>query len=268
MKNINHKMKSVLEKVGVLLPIFRMYEKVKAIKHKENNKTLDNGLPLPPAFLRVLVAGSPDAHWFLEIGKRGANSIENVLAKNDVDVKKFKRILDFGCGCGRVIRHFKYLADRGLEIIGCDYNRKLIDWNNQNLRFASFTNNQLNPPATFADSEFDLVYSLSVFTHLDKNLQIEWMREIYRIIKGGGYLIITTQGTHYRDKLNEEEKRSFDNGQIVVKYAETSGSNLCSAYHPLEYIKGEFSSGFELVDFIEKGALGNPFQDLVLFKKI
>lgn len=265
--NIKHKIKIMLEKLGVLLLVFKFYEKIKSINLRDK-LMVENEIPLPPPYLRVLVAGDSSSKWFLDIGKRGANNIKEVLDKNGIDIKNLKNILDFGCGCGRVLRHLNYLQNKKVNLFGSDYNNKLIDWCQKNIKFANFKINNLNPPLNFESEKFDLVYALSVFTHLDAPMQIKWIKEMRRIIKKGGYLFITTQGKYYFNKLTLVEKEWFNCGDIVIKYAGAAGSNLCSAYHPLEYINGNFSEGFKLVDFIEKGALGNPFQDVVLFKRI
>ena len=45
------------------------------------------------------------------------------------------------------------------------------------------------------------------------------------------------------------------------------GSNTCSAYHPLAYVRDHLSVGLELVDFQPLGARGNPHQDLYVLHK-
>jgi hypothetical protein len=53
-----------------------------------------------------------------------------------------------------------------------------------------------------------------------------------------------------------------------VRWANLPGSNLCSAYHPEEYLRETLAHGFELVDLEEEGARGNPTQDLVVLQKL
>lgn len=83
-----------------------------------------DGLPIPPTKLINIVAGTWDIRWFLEGGKLAAESIKSILEKNGVDIQDLGEILDFGCGCGRVMRFLKGKAG----LYGTDYNRELIKW--------------------------------------------------------------------------------------------------------------------------------------------
>lgn len=223
-------------------------------------------LPIPPSNLIFLVAGSADISWFLNAGGLAAASIAEALGKSGVAVEHLDSILDFGCGCGRVLRHWHTLPRT--RVCGVDYNAALIDWCRANLPFAEFRTNQLAPPVAYADGEFDLVYALSVFTHLTEELQASWIRELSRIVKPGGHLVISTHGEAYLHRLNDHERREFEAGRLVVKNnTKAPGSNMCSAYHPPAYVRDRMAPGLELVDFIPEGAKGNPRQDLVVLRK-
>jgi hypothetical protein len=63
-----------------------------------------DGLPMPSAHLVYLVTGQFDCEAFFKNGVVGAQCIQDVLRKNGLDFAKFGKILDFGCGCGRVMR--------------------------------------------------------------------------------------------------------------------------------------------------------------------
>ena len=85
-------------------------------------------------------------------------SIRAVLAARDVEVERLSSVLDFGCGCGRVLRHWRGLPRR---ISGTDYNPALVGWCARHLAFAEFQLNGLAPPLDYPDEAFELVYALS-----------------------------------------------------------------------------------------------------------
>jgi SAM-dependent methyltransferase len=223
-------------------------------------------LPIPPAHLRFLVAGTADIGWFLRGGELGRQTISEVVERSDIVIGERKAILDFGCGCGRVTRYWGSGAKA--RVCGTDYNQELIDWCRRNLPFAEFSVNHLTPPLSYNDGEFDLIYAFSVFTHLTEDLQIAWMRELTRILRRGGHLLISTHGERYAHRLNDRERQVFGAGGLVVKNnVRAPGSNTCAAYHPLAYVRGELARGLELVEHVPEGARGNPHQDLYVLRK-
>ena len=69
-------------------------------------------------------------------------------------------VLDWGCGCGRVIRQWGQVENT--QIYGSDYNPELIAWGRSALPFARLSTNGLAPPLPFPDDSFDFLYGISV----------------------------------------------------------------------------------------------------------
>jgi SAM-dependent methyltransferase len=227
--------------------------------------TAPQPLPIPPARLRILVAASPDIAWFVESGLRGADSIRSVLDRNHIALAESLPLLDFGCGCGRVTRHFASFGD---AVYGTDLHPALAGWCRDRLGFGHFAANGLEPPLPFADRQFGLVYALSVFTHLPELLQRPWIEELRRVLRPGGHLVFTTHGVRYVDELAADDRAKFAAGQLAIKRADRPGSNVCGAYHPEAYVRGELSRGFSVVEHAPEGAAGNPWQDLWLLRRL
>lgn len=103
------------------------------------------------------------------------------------------RILDWGCGHGRVIRYFRELGPAA-ELHGIDIDADNIAWGQQNLAGIDFSVGPLMPPTRFDDGMFDLVFGISVMTHLTREVQIAWLKEIRRILKPGGLALLTFGG--------------------------------------------------------------------------
>ena len=167
-----------------------------------------DGMPIPSPELITLVAGTDDIDWFWKSGALGASSMLEILYKNGLSMEKFDAVLDFGCGIGRVIRHFRNV--HGPRYYGTDYNPKLIAWCRHNLKFARFSTNHLIGKLEFKDRQFDFIYALSVFTHLREEQQHFWIKELARILKPGGYLFLTTHGSqHYYANMLPDDLESL-----------------------------------------------------------
>lgn len=214
-----------------------------------------DGLPIPPEELRSLVSGVhryPVAD-FLDMGRLCVRLIQETLRKYGVEMSALESILDFGCGCGRTLRHLAFL--RRTRLYGTDYNPALVKWCRPNLAFAQFEVNQLQPPLVYADQAFDLVYAFSVFTHLPEALQHSWIKEITRILRPGGWLVLSTMPERL---LPEADQERFRNGELVVISAADAGTNACAAFHPYAYMKDVLAPEYDILEFIPEG-LGQDF---------
>ncbi len=247
---------SLLRRAGLLGPAYRLYERLLALRGSHLSVGPD-GLPVPPPELIVRVAGTPDAAWFLEGGRLGYESV-----RAGVPLEEVGSVLDFGCGCGRVTRYWRAFPG---EVAGTDLSEEAVAWCRANLPFARFEVNGLEPPLAFPSASFDLVYGLSVFTHLAEDTQARWLAELRRVLRPGGRLVLSTHGERYRERLDDEERRRFDAGEIVVRRQEVAGTNLCSAFHPPGALE-RLATGFTQLAFLPEGAIGNPDQDLYVFR--
>jgi SAM-dependent methyltransferase len=223
-----------------------------------------DGLPVPAAALRFLVAGTEHLEWFLRSGRLGSEALVDILAKQGKTLNEFKTVLDFGCGCGRVLRHLSGLP--GTALHGTDPNRWAIQWCEKHLPFAQFKVCSLEPPLPYPDDLFDLIYAFSIFTHLTEPLQARWMDELRRVLAPGGHLILTVHGDKCADALPAAERGDYQQGKLVVVEQEVVGTNFCGAFHPEAYVRSVLTRGFEVADFVPEGAKGNPPQDAYLLR--
>jgi SAM-dependent methyltransferase len=114
-----------------------------------------------------------------------------------------ERVLDFGCGCGRTLRWLMEIYPSG-HFFGADVDADAIEWCARNLRGGEFVHTRPEPPLPFKSGYFDVVCCFSVFTHLDERLQDIWLREIKRILKPGGIVILTVHGERAAATLDEQ----------------------------------------------------------------
>jgi predicted SAM-dependent methyltransferase len=84
----------------------------------------------------------------------------------------------------------------------------------------------LAPPTKYPAGKFDFIYALSVFTHLPELDQLAWMDEFHRILRPGGYLLLSLHGAYYLSILNERERQRFLTGKLVIRYGYGAGNKL------------------------------------------
>jgi len=256
----------LLGRIRLLEPSYRTYERVRATRLPHGPQaTAEDGLPVPPPHLIVRVAGTPDVSWFLESGRLAAESIAELVERAGRPIASLDSMLDFGCGCGRVVRQW---AGLGVNVCGSDLSGAAVDWCRENLPFARFETNGLSPPLAFTDGSFDLAYALSVLTHLPEAIQHDWMDELRRVVRPDGLALVTTHGERYLERLDADEQRRFRAGELVVRWGEVPGTNLCTTFHPPSWVREQLlPHGFEEVSFVPEGAAGNPYQDVFLLRR-
>jgi SAM-dependent methyltransferase len=244
MSRVGYYSAALVDRASDLTPVARLRERLIAAKGWELEGDAPDGLPMPPARLRVLVNGSGDPHAFLRGSAETAQIIRSALAEAGVELAG--TVLDFGCGCGRVARQWNAA---GIELHGCDYNGEGVRWCQENLSFVEARVNGLEPPSPYEADSFDVIYAISILTHLTERVAHAWMAEWARILKPGGVLLFTVHGDAYRDELGKKARPAYDAGAMVVKGSRVEGLNACVANHPYRYVTEQLLDGFELLGF-------------------
>lgn len=228
-------------------------------------RNLPDELPLPPIRLVHLVTNAWRYDHFCQSGIVGAQCIRGILAKNNTKLEAFGNILDFGCGCGRMMRQWKSL--NGPRLYGTDYNPQLVAWCQKNLPFAEFSVNRFSAQLGYRDGLFDFIYAISVFTHLTEEGGLRWIAELARVLKPGGVLYVTVMGSIRARYLPKELRDRFEAGRLVVVAEESAGQNLCAAFHPELYVRSTLANGWRVLDYVPGGAR-DASQDVYLLQKL
>ncbi len=264
--------KSGLHKLGILKPAQYLYFNAKslspAVLHKERQYRKGNtpdGYPVPPPNLIYDVIACRWGAVFLDSGAEVVKDMAAIMDKNDKPLASFKSILDFGCGCGRLIRQVQRRTDATLY--GSDYNGELIDWCTANLPFATFYKNELAPPLALEDASVDCIYARSGFTHLPEDLTHQWMAEMKRVLRKGGCIYFTMHGRPMSGGLKGEQLTKFESGELVVTYANVAGENLCSTFAARDFVEQKLMDGFSLLDFVEGRSETHLRQDIYLLQR-
>ncbi len=235
--------------------------------------------PFPGDDLAARVAGKADRDWFFQSGRQSVRDIQAVLAVAGRRLEDHERILDFGCGCGRIALWLSDVA-RKSRLYGVDIDRAAIEWAAAHLPYASFQVNEPLPPLDFPDGFFDLVYCHSVFTHIDEHYQDQWLGELRRVTKVGGLLVLSVHGEHALCYLEDQwRKRGRDpsplrdardiDGFVYIKDDEWTGGPFPdfyhTAFHSPGYVFAHWAEFFRIRAYVPRGSL--DYQDFVLLER-
>ena len=221
--------------------------------------------PVPPEDLRYRAIGLRDLDAFVLSSAVDVGFFDKeALGRQRRSFRDFSSILDFGCGCGRLIRSLRPLCDPWAAIYGTDIDAAAIAWCKANIGDASFSANGENPPLRFEDKSMDLIYARSVFTHLDADDQFRWLAELQRIMKPGGYLLLTFRYRHNIDEVADQAVRDriwadLEREGIAFLPAEPlkggSASPSGETYHTPEYVRKNWGRHFEVCEIISAGTI-------------
>jgi SAM-dependent methyltransferase len=179
-----------------------------------------DGLPMPPMEYRRL-AGPTDQRDYDNPTGRPLYSY--------VPAAAYERVLDFGCGCGRIARQLALQEPRPERYLGLDVHQGMIDWCNSflhphlpNFKFSHhdayhpvFNPDKSKPRGLrfeVQDGSFTLALAWSVFTHLTQP-QIEfYFAEIRRSLTPTGIFLSTW---FLFDKRDFPMLQSFQNAMYI-----------------------------------------------------
>ncbi len=161
-----------------------------------------------------------------------------------------KKVLDWGCGPGRIIRHLPNEFGNNCTFFGTDYNAKSIAWCKKNIPNVEFNLNTLEAKLPYPDNFFDIIYGISIFTHLSEGLHHAWYNELYRVLNKNGILFVSTQGKNFKSKLSAHELEQFENQELVVRGKVKEGHRTYSAFQPKAYMMKLFKD-VKILEHIE-----------------
>jgi len=192
-------------------------------------------------------------------------------------------VLDFGCGSGRVLPWVASFVPGG-SCSGVDVDAEAIAWAAGRFPDLHWAVCGFEPPLQFDEASFDIVYSISVFSHLDAEDQERWLEEIARVLRPEGVALLSVHGPFAFEQFRTgavssgwTEPDAFDRDPLgsaefaFVPYVRSRwnaadlpgvGSDYGLAFHGHEYLRERWAQWFSVAAIRERALAG--WQDLVV----
>ena len=239
-------------------------------------KWQDAGPIAPPELIKTEALKHADqlkdrytpVHYFGS-GRRDVWTVLTMVEKYGADATAMRSVLEFGCGSARALRHFRNIE--GLRLAGTDANLTAIEWDRKNLPGIEFSHNELQPPLSYNDGSFDLIYAISVFTHIPVVWQRAWLDELHRVLRPGGYLVCTTHGENFIDSLSDEGRLKLRREGSLTLDAKNPEAHYSTQvlgswdiYQLPDDTRKAFGENFELLCYMGQAL---AFQDALVLRK-
>ncbi len=215
------------------------------------------------------VSHTEDVIFFRTMGFKTFSDFWKVTQKH-TETSQIKNMLDWGCGCGRLTPLIKNIA-KIPNIYGCDIDKDAINWCKGYFKNEHFENISAYPPTRYQDNQFDLILSYSVLTHLTKDVQLDWLKEIKRILAPGGLFIATVHGDFAMEHILPESSCA-DYKEMGINDEmrdDTLGSAAPKDYYRAtfqteKYTRRVYEDYFTILDYLGAGA--SSYQDIIVMK--
>ena len=216
---------------------------------------------MPPRELRTRVTQFAEEEQFGELGRKARDALVEALP--DGWSFEGKRVLDLGCGSGRVLRWFAPEAER-CEFFGCEIDPASVAWLEQNLSppFRVFRSDP-EPPLPLESGSLDLISAISVFTHLDSSWS-RWLLDLHRLLRPDGLLLATFLGDGIWPQ-GYASRKGVPYDERIGMYVEAPWRGFVDAHGPAVWhsewwLREHWGRLFE-IDYLETSGF-NPFPPL------
>ncbi len=209
---------------------------------------------VPPPLVHK-VNGALSEETFIYIGRCIADAITGEVQ----DIAEMKQILDFGCGLGRVTAR---MLDRApaAQFTGFDIDPQMLEWCGKLL--SSPRLGCVSATLDLPNDSFDLVYAISVFTHLDETTDF-WLSEIHRLLKPGGRAFLT----YHDETLYREHYAGALTGRHVIGAGGPEGGAAMGTFYTTAYWEKLLHPYYKILRTAPRGLFGDQSFSLVQKKR-
>ena len=170
------------------------------------------------------------------------------------------KVLDFGCGNGRLLELF---SDKNIDYLGADISEKLIKAAKEKYpeKANNFQKISNSDSLSLPSDSFNVVYSIAVFHHFPSaKYREDVAKELYRITEKGGHIVITVWNLYQKKYLKNIIKnwldkikgdQNLDWNDCYISFTDNAGNKFQRFHHA--FTKNELRNLFQKAGFkIEK----------------
>lgn len=203
---------------------------------RDRPATVGQHAPLPPTELMTRVGRVVGADY----GAWGAVAKQDILDLLPWPLRG-RRVLDFGCGAGRILRHL-----REARLAACDIDAPSVEWIRANMPDVDAFLVTEDPNIPRPGGSYDLVIAASVFTHIGATW-LAWLQEVRRVLDTDGLLFATFLGS------GMESDYGISEGMTVVRDGDCGEGGLIVT-HSSEWLRRHWAgAGFDVIELRESG---------------
>jgi SAM-dependent methyltransferase len=158
------------------------------------------------------------------------------------------RVLDFGCGWGRLTRFLARDVAPG-RLFGCDPLERILDVCRATRVPATLARSEFLPDRLPFDGTFDLAFAFSVFTHLSERAHERCLDALHAGLAPAGMLAVTVRPPAYMQRPADESGYVFEPHPPDPTDPKWPGDELHygEAVIPLAYVRDRWADRFELL---------------------
>ena len=213
-------------------------------------------IKIPPAELIRYTCGTDSAEEYTRSGLEVSTMLTLAANRFGGKLADLGPILDFGCGTGRVLGAMEFGR---AEVTGCDVGSQVSKFSKEAYPNFKVLQTPLMPPLPFEDNSFRLIYSFSVFSHLEEKVEHAWLQELHRVGTSNCLYLLTVHGEWMIEQTVQpnEQVEIYKNGFGFKKVHVRKNSNLDfpdyyeASYHTNNYIRENWSKYFEVLEIIK-----------------
>lgn len=202
---------------------------------------------------------------YLADGWRTLNELRTLLELRGRSLRECHGFLEFASGHGRLTRHLVNQLPAGALTVS-DVVDGAVEFLQKNWNVAGF-NSTPRAAELMIPQQYQIIFVLSLFTHLPREHWVDWIRKLYESLELSGLLIFTTHGEKCIDDMHvkcEDGYAFLSSSESSVIDASSYGTTFMVADQVIRIVQQTLGNGVK-IEIVKAHFWGN--QDAVILQK-